>query len=480
MKDCNTPKVLEIKCPGSVVLLHQVDIPAELGDETTNPPKIGDYRNVLLVYEATGATFFYSSDGTFVRIASMEELQRLITAERDARIAADNDLQGQIDDIRENTDVVDIVGSYAALQAYDTSKLNNNDIVKVLVDETHDDASTYYRWHKTTSTWEYIGEQPAAVAATHVYLKKVSSRYETYTDENLTVAISANDLYAAAKEGQVVFHYLNGTYEYVYVVGDANKQTLTSMTPTQYRINFDTLGYFDSTLTPSSTKFASYPYNSDGTGNSFTVTTKELQEELTAGNGITISGNTISAAAATTYYADYNALGSTFSLYEDEYLMITVDSDDVAEATEKGLVVIHFVDGHNPGLYDAPKEIAVVTALMPGGAFPYSVDNYTMLFESLINNKRYKYNASINQHSWVLSSSAPFRYTAGTNVSISSSGQISATDTTYSAFTGATSGADGAAGLVPKPLIADKDKFLKGDGTWETVQTNALVIRSWS
>lgn len=33
-------------------------------------------------------------------------------------------------------------------------------------------------------------------------------------------------------------------------------------------------------------------------------------------------------------------------------------------------------------------------------------------------------------------------------------------------MTGATSSADGAAGYAPKPLIADKDKFLKGDGTW--------------
>lgn len=33
-------------------------------------------------------------------------------------------------------------------------------------------------------------------------------------------------------------------------------------------------------------------------------------------------------------------------------------------------------------------------------------------------------------------------------------------------MTGATNSADGIAGYAPKPLIADKDKFLKGDGTW--------------
>ena len=35
-------------------------------------------------------------------------------------------------------------------------------------------------------------------------------------------------------------------------------------------------------------------------------------------------------------------------------------------------------------------------------------------------------------------------------------------------FTGATELANGTVGNVPAPLIADKDKFLKGDGTWAT------------
>lgn len=36
-------------------------------------------------------------------------------------------------------------------------------------------------------------------------------------------------------------------------------------------------------------------------------------------------------------------------------------------------------------------------------------------------------------------------------------------------FTGATSEANGAAGLVPAPLIADKNKYLRGDCTWQTL-----------
>lgn len=57
-------------------------------------------------------------------------------------------------------------------------------------------------------------------------------------------------------------------------------------------------------------------------------------------------------------------------------------------------------------------------------------------------------------------------YTAGTNVSISAQNVISATDTTYSAFGGATSSVAGSAGLVPAPTTSDPGKYLKGDGTW--------------
>ena len=42
-------------------------------------------------------------------------------------------------------------------------------------------------------------------------------------------------------------------------------------------------------------------------------------------------------------------------------------------------------------------------------------------------------------------------------------------------FTGATASSDGTHGLVPAPLIADKDKYLKGDGTWATVEVGSSV-----
>ena len=74
---------------------------------------------------------------------------------------ADNGLQTQIDAIVSKSDVVDIVGTYAELQAYDTSTLGNNDVVKVISDSTHNNAPSYYRWVITggVGAWVYIGSE---------------------------------------------------------------------------------------------------------------------------------------------------------------------------------------------------------------------------------------------------------------------------------------------------------------------------------
>ena len=42
-------------------------------------------------------------------------------------------------------------------------------------------------------------------------------------------------------------------------------------------------------------------------------------------------------------------------------------------------------------------------------------------------------------------------------------------------MTGATSSANGAIGLVPQPLIADKERFLRGDGTWSDIPVQKLT-----
>lgn len=72
-------------------------------------------------------------------------------------------LDEEVQEIKNNPDVVDIVDTYADLQAYDTQHLTDKDIIRVLNDETHDGYSTYYRYNKQSDTFTYIGKVDAFV-----------------------------------------------------------------------------------------------------------------------------------------------------------------------------------------------------------------------------------------------------------------------------------------------------------------------------
>lgn len=161
-----------VNCRRSSCGIEYVFIPAALGDDQEGSPvapKNGSYNNAIVYYEATGNVYLYSSDGVPTRVEKnldsiIAELQRelndveeALSEETSAREAADAAIEQEIEDLRNEPDVVDIVGTYADLQAYDTSDLGDKDIIRVLVDETHDDESTYYRWNKTPQTWTYIG-----------------------------------------------------------------------------------------------------------------------------------------------------------------------------------------------------------------------------------------------------------------------------------------------------------------------------------
>ena len=58
-----TKAVIEIDNPEQITLMRKVVIPASMGDDTTVPPVVGKYHNVLLYYEANQKSYLYSSDG---------------------------------------------------------------------------------------------------------------------------------------------------------------------------------------------------------------------------------------------------------------------------------------------------------------------------------------------------------------------------------------------------------------------------------
>lgn len=92
---------------------------------------------------------------------SAGDLTQVKTAVNNIVDTAANNLQSQIDAITSASDVYDVVGTYAELQAYDTTDVPLNDIIKVLQDNTHNDAATYYRLVEVSGNkvWQYIGQE---------------------------------------------------------------------------------------------------------------------------------------------------------------------------------------------------------------------------------------------------------------------------------------------------------------------------------
>lgn len=92
---------------------------------------------------------------------SISDLSDSLIQEITDRQTADTGLQSQIDAITSASDVTDIVGTYAELQAYDTTSLPDKSIIKVLQDESRNNETTYYRWVITNGTgaWVLIGEE---------------------------------------------------------------------------------------------------------------------------------------------------------------------------------------------------------------------------------------------------------------------------------------------------------------------------------
>lgn len=82
------------------------------------------------------------------RTSADKTLQSNIDAEKNARIAKDTDLQNQIDTIEATQNIVDIVGTKADLNDYDTTYLKDGAKIQVLDDETQNHASTIYQFNK--------------------------------------------------------------------------------------------------------------------------------------------------------------------------------------------------------------------------------------------------------------------------------------------------------------------------------------------
>lgn len=87
-----SPAVLQIN-NRECVLFSKVDVPASMGDETTYPPKPGKYKNVVLHYKSTKASFLYTSDGIPIRISADPDSIPIATTTTPGGIIVGNGLE---------------------------------------------------------------------------------------------------------------------------------------------------------------------------------------------------------------------------------------------------------------------------------------------------------------------------------------------------------------------------------------------------
>lgn len=295
-----------------------------------------------------------------------------LEAETAARQEADNNLQSQIDGISASSDVKDIVGTYAGLQAYDTSTLSNNDIVKVLQDEMHSDETTYYRWSTTTQTFTLIGEEGPyyTKSATDQLLATKADKTTTYTKtetDNLlsgkqgtltagsNISISGNTISAtnttySAGDGlnltsngtgenllrlTDISHYgVSGTVnadDTVTISGTATTTVGTSIFSSKQTLSAGTYTMTISRPLPFLLNFA------PASGVSFRLPAGQTSVTATLSNEYTGGGVFMAMTAGTTY-------NETFSIHLVRCTEFSVDTDVVATQSDVTSVTSYITD----------------------------------------------------------------------------------------------------------------------------------------
>lgn len=291
-------------------------------------PKPGDYHDMYVFDEARGKSWRFDCDGVFYETTIENELgdstttaasQALVTsvagdldgkiqAEAEARSLADAHLQEEIDDLKNSPDVVDIVDTYADLQAYDTSHLGDKDVIRVLSDETHDGDSSYYRWSTDTQTWTYIG-------SIHIDERAFKPFPDSVVTDGTTQQFFNSILALQPETGMA---YL-GTV----TLSDMPAGLIQEEVEVYVYSDYVVYGVMRSTdVAPYQWWAASYNY----------------QGWLPVGGGGT----------KTTFYANTSETGTTRHIYSDDTCTTAATAQEIYDASQDGLVVLRSFNINTP------------------------------------------------------------------------------------------------------------------------------------
>lgn len=167
--------------------------------------------NILTEVDGKERYFLTLADGTRHEILSKEVFDEIANASGTSTfselVVTDKlsvgdieDVEEEITDIREliASDVKDIVGTYAELLEYDTTKLSVNDIIEVLEDENYGNANTMYRFVGEGEPFEYIGKLGPYYTKNEVdekFVSEVALEIEEPTEEGESKTVNGSLTY---------------------------------------------------------------------------------------------------------------------------------------------------------------------------------------------------------------------------------------------------------------------------------------------
>lgn len=544
---CLPPKVVPVEVDGCPILFRKVEIPASVGDETTNPPEPGLYRNVLLYYEATGNTYLYSSDGMPTKLPPKgdkgdqgEQGPQGPTGPAGPQgpqgetgpqgIQGEQGPQGPAGEDGAGIEIAGTVATYANLP----TNLGPDDEGKGYYVE---DEGTLYIWNGTAFPADgdgvhiqgpqgpqgiqgvqgpqgIQGIQGPAGADGADGVSPTATVTQTATGATITITDAQGTTTADIRNGEDG----NVPIATTSVAGKV-KPDGTTITVTADGTISSAAAY---TLPPATTSTLGGVI----VGNNLTVaangTLDATDTTYTAGTNVQISAGNVISATDTTYSAFAGAtssvagtaglvpapttsdpdkylkgdgtwaalntdpnivevyqkyVGSTWSgLYYDQACTEWVGAENLYNLVKESTVLVHEGEWGDVGTiinaFEGSESGYNFMVIWPDNSAGIYTSTLQMQDDNL-NPDTYYY---AYRYDWYLQE----QLTAGSNITISNH-TISATDTTYSAFTGATSSVAGSAGLVPAPTTSDPDKFLKGDGTWSTLPAaNNINATDWN
>ncbi len=328
------------------------------GATTSNIGQIATNTSNISYLSTTVTNNYNTLDG---RITSeVATLNTAIETETTNRQNADNNLQSQIDAIVSSSDVFDIVGTYAELQAYDISTVPVKDIIKVLVDSTHSNAATYYRCVESggIKSWSYIGSEGA------YYTKSESD--SLFVEQTTTVngkALSNNISLTASDVGALPLSTTIGNGTLTIQNNSVDVDTFGANATSNKTINI---------ITPTKT---SDLINDSGFIDDSALSNYATQTDLT--NGLAIKQDTISDLStirsnATNGQSAYTTIGGYGNI-------VTHNTSEFATSSQGGLADTSIQPNdnitllnNNAGFITGIDSSGVITAL---GYTPYNSTN---------------------------------------------------------------------------------------------------------